>query len=65
MMINGPCKNCPDRHAACWSDCERFLEYKEKTNAIKSARIKEMSLDRFKIDGVRKARAMAHKRRKN
>lgn len=24
-----PCKDCTDRHEACWDRCERFLEYKK------------------------------------
>ena len=25
-----PCKNCPDRHLACWQHCEKYKQAKKK-----------------------------------
>jgi hypothetical protein len=27
-LMNGPCKDCPDRHTACWGHCERYQEWR-------------------------------------
>ena len=42
-MLKGPCKNCPDRHYNCWSECEKYRAYRasldelaEKTRAFKA-----------------------------
>ena len=36
------CKNCLDRHPACWSDCERYKaelkQYREKVEFLNSGR---------------------------
>ncbi len=29
-MKKSPCYKCPDRHAGCHSECERYKEYHEK-----------------------------------
>lgn len=28
FSVKFPCKDCPDRHQACWSDCERYKQAK-------------------------------------
>lgn len=35
-----PCKNCPDRHLGCHSDCEKYKEFAEYRRYI-SDRIKQ------------------------
>lgn len=36
------CKDCPDRHTACWGDCERYAEelrlYREQRNQLNKYR---------------------------
>lgn len=26
--MGSPCKNCPDRHEACWGGCEKYQQWK-------------------------------------
>ena len=26
-MANAPCKDCPDRHIGCHSECDKFADY--------------------------------------
>ena len=32
-----PCKDCPDRHLNCHSECSRYLRWKEHLGALKAA----------------------------
>ena len=32
-----PCKDCPDRHLNCHSECIRYLRWKEHLAALKAA----------------------------
>lgn len=32
-----PCKDCPDRHITCHSECTRYLRWKEHLAALKAA----------------------------
>lgn len=40
FSVNFPCKDCPDRHPACWSDCEKYKKAKEE-HAEKLRQIKK------------------------
>ena len=46
-----PCKDCPDRHLHCHSECEKYAEYKEHcTERLKNVRaennIRGMAIER-------------------
>jgi len=32
--IEGPCKECAERHMGCHSECERYLKYKQQIKEI-------------------------------
>ena len=32
-----PCKDCPDRHLNCHSECIRYLRWKEPLEALRAA----------------------------
>lgn len=32
--MTSPCKNCPDRHPECHSECKRFAEWRDTRNAV-------------------------------
>ena len=32
-----PCKDCPDRHLNCHSECIRYLRWKEHLEALRAA----------------------------
>jgi hypothetical protein len=36
--ILSPCKGCTERHEACWSNCEKYDEYRAKMDAEKQAK---------------------------
>ena len=56
-----PCFGCNQRHIGCHADCERYAEWHEyRTQELQHLR-KDDDAVRFKIDGVRKARAIAHR----
>lgn len=35
--MKSPCKDCPDRHLNCHSECTRYLRWKEPLAALKAA----------------------------
>lgn len=35
--MNPPCKDCPDRHINCHSECIRYLRWKEHLAELKAA----------------------------
>ena len=40
-MLKAPCKDCPERHYLCHSECEKYLEYKKQNDALREQRLKE------------------------
>ena len=44
-MLNSPCKDCPDRHYLCHSECEKYLEFKKQNDALREKRMKQNQLD--------------------
>lgn len=56
-----PCLGCIHRHIGCHADCERYAEWREYRSAELQNLRKDHDAARFKIDGVRKARAIAHR----
>lgn len=43
--IHGPCKDCAERHIACWATCHKYAEYQQKLCVIKAAERAEKQLD--------------------
>lgn len=43
--MNAPCKNCPDRHEACWGHCEKYkawkAEYQKEQEAVKERKMRD------------------------
>ena len=44
-----PCKNCIERHSACWSGCEKYKAWKSRLDEINMRRkeYKEESFARY------------------
>ena len=61
MITRPPCKDCSERHRGCHYDCERYLEFKAYREAEREEMRKGDEAIRFKIDGCRKARSIAHR----
>lgn len=43
--MNPPCRDCPDRHINCHSECTRYLRWKEHLAALKAAEKAEKDKD--------------------
>lgn len=41
-MMTKICKDCSDRHPACWGSCPKYLEAKAKHDEIKRARAQDL-----------------------
>lgn len=43
--MKAPCKNCPDRHEACWGHCEKYkawiAEYHKEQAAEKERKLRD------------------------
>lgn len=59
IQLSPPCKNCEERHKLCWSECEKYKEWKTEHDEAKADIYKDkynrLSLDNFQIEGRNKA----------
>ena len=43
--MKAPCKNCPDRHEACWGHCEKYnawkAEYQKEQAAERERKLRD------------------------
>lgn len=53
-MSHAPCKNCPDRHEACWGSCEKYRAWREPYEKMMAARAKAMDTENLLHRGVTK-----------
>ena len=37
MSNSPPCKDCPDRHRACWDQCAKYAHWKVEHDKVKAA----------------------------
>ena len=44
-MTIGVCKDCRDRHQACWGTCERYLAARKELEARKAEKLKERRIE--------------------
>ena len=44
-MSKAPCKDCPDRHLGCHSQCEKYKAYTEERKRISDLRMKNRNAD--------------------
>lgn len=44
-MTIGVCKDCQDRHPACWGTCERYLAARKELEARKAEKLKELRIE--------------------
>lgn len=54
--VQAPCKDCPDRHIACHSSCEKFLDFKKQVEEAKHRGYIEHQLDRMRYISVKEHR---------
>lgn len=53
-----PCKGCPDRYTACSDHCLKpeFLAWREQMDVIRRNRSKDMTINAYQADQIRKNR---------
>lgn len=44
-MFKGPCKDCPDRHYLCHSECEKYIAYTIIREAMREQKTREKRLE--------------------
>lgn len=53
-MKKSPCKGCPNRHAACWDNCEKFKVFKAESDKVNAGRREyNKKLNEHFVDTVR------------
>ena len=59
-MTIGVCKDCQDRHQACWGSCERYLAARKELEEQKAAKLKayhmEGAVNAVQYNAIRKYR---------
>lgn len=60
MGIVTPCKDCTDRHMACHSTCEKYKEWKQEFDKLKSV----VTKNKFFQSEIHQAKKGAIKRMK-
>ena len=39
--MNAPCKDCPDRHQGCHSECKKYKEYRKKQDKLNELKLED------------------------
>jgi hypothetical protein len=52
--MDGPCKDCENRHEACWGTCAAFKEYRKPLDVIRQDRQRSRQAREFLADSYRK-----------
>lgn len=62
MLIITPCKGCTDRHEACHSTCEKYKDWKQEFEILKSNVAKGRSfqheIDFVKKEGIKRMKTL-------
>lgn len=60
MGITDVCKNCPDRHPACWGGCPKYqqakAEYEKRKQAQQKANETRVIINDVQYNGLKKHR---------
>ena len=51
-----PCKNCPNRHPCCHSECDKYALFKEVRNYRNERLTKERIADKIRTESIIKGR---------
>lgn len=62
-MMN-PCKDCPDRHRACWDSCDKYKQFKMEIQKVKDDNKQRRLVDDVLFQGAQRCR-QKKKRRKS
>lgn len=68
MGMTDVCKNCPDRHPACWGDCPKYQQAKAEHDKRKQAQQKanetRVIINAVQYNGLKKHRKDKQRRAK-
>lgn len=59
--MKSPCKNCTDRHEACWSTCEKYIKAREDHRNAQ-AQLRSSPADEFLAEAVAKMKRRANRK---
>lgn len=48
-IFKSPCNNCPDRHTACWDNCDKYKEFRVEANKVRAEKEKFYADEYFAI----------------
>lgn len=60
--MKAPCKNCTDRHEACWSTCEKYIKAREDHEKAKAHLKRNGLADDFLAEAVAKVKRRANRK---
>lgn len=53
-MEHAPCMRCEERKELCHKDCKRYLEWKQKGEAVKKERVRTADIEGYRRKAVRR-----------
>ena len=62
--MNSPCKNCPERHKLCHSECEKYAVFAAEKERIRAKRMKECDEFSFIMESRRRVTSVWYHGRK-
>ena len=62
-MIQSPCKDCPNRHLKCHSECQKYQDYRKNLEAEKSLIKLEKEIDTYQKIACKKSKDISLKKK--
>ena len=63
--IESPCKDCPDRHVGCHSECGKYIAYDAALKDLRKAKADQAELEQFLYEAsTKRPEAMRDQRRR-
>jgi predicted ATP-dependent serine protease len=50
--LNSPCKDCPDRHEACWGKCEKYKAWRTARDEMLAVERERRLRDREELSRI-------------
>ncbi len=51
-MVHSPCKDCPDRHYACWGSCAKYQAFRTELAKVRKIQKEESFKHSLSCEGV-------------
>lgn len=65
LKVNSPCKDCEERHTACWDTCAAYQQYCKEKDELKEMRYKDVNMVMCTYEHDQITRALRWKKRYN